>query len=263
MDTTKNSSLYFFDARTPSAMLSIRLTYNDSACNAATLSMTVKRYQEPVPGLVYDFHEKSDYDVEAVFDTEGRYYVLTQAEAGTKPLYCQVVVQVEYYLRCPKDCSNHGTCLDGICKCSAGYSGDDCSVGGDPYNPSDIPIHPLLLMPGVGGTVLEWATKESKIAVTSWVNMDNYLGGIGILNKRNKAFVETLIGKYNETAGELLPLREGTVGVMNDETGLNGITFMGSESTRWWVKKLGLKWLLDSVFYYEDMVQWLKEQVSD
>jgi hypothetical protein len=267
MDSTHNSSMFFFEATKFPAILSIRLTYNDSFCNAAFLTMAVKRGQEPVLGVVYDFFERSDYDVEAVIkinDEPGKFYALALAEGPTtgKPLSCVIAVEVDYYLRCPNDCSNHGDCVDGKCKCSVGYSGDDCSSGGDPFNPSDTPIHPLLLMPGVGGTVLEWSNDGVKQTIQSWVNMDNFLGGVGILNRRNKAFVETLIGRYNVSESLMQPLNGGAVNVVNDETGLKGIMFMGSESTRWWVKKLGLKWLLDSVFYFEDMVEWLKGNVS-
>merc|ERR1740133_814955 len=28
---------------------------------------------------------------------------------------------------CPKDCSEHGDCVGGLCLCEAGYVGDDCS----------------------------------------------------------------------------------------------------------------------------------------
>lgn len=29
---------------------------------------------------------------------------------------------------CPNNCSNHGTCTTGGCKCQAGYTGTDCSI---------------------------------------------------------------------------------------------------------------------------------------
>jgi len=52
---------------------------------------------------------------------------------------------IETYFDCASpNCSNHGVCNKGLCKCSSGWKGSDCSIGDGPYSVSGAPVTALI-----------------------------------------------------------------------------------------------------------------------
>lgn len=64
----------------------------------------------------------------------------TAQQVCSEALECKLLLQPlmtadnQFRRACPKDCSGNGVCNNGVCACSAGFSGDDCSVERCPGN---------------------------------------------------------------------------------------------------------------------------------
>jgi len=70
-------------------------------------------------------------------------------------------------LKCPNDCSNHGACTGGSCGCDSGYSGDDCATStaeSQPksrFNPAFVIVPIVLVIAGVAaGGVVYYMKKR-------------------------------------------------------------------------------------------------------
>jgi len=213
------------------AILTIAVHKNRSACDTDLIVM-VKHGELPT-SEVNDFKEQSASQVTATFniaasdsETYGKWYFTVQKSSQISAP-CNFYMQTIYFIRCPNDCSQRGTCNNGTCHCSAGYTKADCSKGLTPFNPPKAPFQSILIIPGIGGTLLEFEPQGKKDkAFTAWVNIDNVISGT-IYSARNKAFAEAMVGQYNSSTGLLQPLQytiQGKMHPVDSNFGMRGIS---------------------------------------
>jgi hypothetical protein len=65
------------------------------------------------------------------FEGEVDISVYLDAPSGAQEVFGSPFT-VDFYnptLQCPRDCNNHGACVDGACICTESYQGVDCSSG--------------------------------------------------------------------------------------------------------------------------------------
>ncbi|KAN0018738.1 hypothetical protein ACTFIU_008670 [Dictyostelium citrinum] len=111
--------------------------------------------------------------------------------------------------KCPKDCSNHGTCDSsiGVCTCNSGYSGFDCSspkpppstssttasttTGGEETKNQEIPLSITEINIETGAAAISNQDVNYEISIISLVELD-YNGGVVKTNDLKKKWDITI-----------------------------------------------------------------------
>lgn len=255
------------------ALFTVFVKKNDSHCPCfAGISLLIKHGQLPTE-QVYDFYQTSNDTMIATFDvhhftpsTFGRWYITVAPQHNTTLLplecaSCKFQIRWVYFVRCPNDCSNRGECKNGTCICASGFSKYDCSKGLSPFSPPSKPVSPLLIIPGFGGTSINFQFDGKKEMEHAWISLDNVLTGWH--GSRNKLFVETLIGMFNASTGLMESLKygyKGNLSITEMDFGLRAITSLLDDRARWWIEEFSyIKEKLSALFYYDILVSWLMD----